>query len=89
MPVASFLFGASEWTLLDHKPQESARAGVAPRCVPVGVLHALDPEDLTTICSGVAMEPDPAGRTFEAWQPGTCSGCSAQLAPQPADVPPG
>lgn len=87
MPVASFILGATGWSILDHKPQVSRREG-DPRHVPVGVLHALDPEDHTAICSGETMEADPSNRSFHPWGAGTCAACSEQLAPRQPSVEP-
>lgn len=89
MPVASFVRGAVDWTLLDHKPQVSARQeGATPRYVPAGEVHALDPEDLTSVCSGEAMVADPAGRSFVPRSAGSCAACNDALDPQAAPTPP-
>jgi len=81
MPVASYLLGAAGWSVLDHKPQSSANLGQPPRLVPVGALHALDPQERTAICSGEAMEPHPSSITFEPGTAGTCPACNEQLDP--------
>jgi hypothetical protein len=88
MPVASFVLGAKAWTPVDHKPSASERLGSPPRLLPEGMLHALDPEDHTAICSGVAMVPDPAGRSFTPAAAGTCAACNERLAPSPRPVRP-
>lgn len=89
MPVASFVRGASGWTLLDHKPQVSARQPEAsPRFAPAGEIHALDPEDLTTVCTGEAMVADPNGRSFVPRSAGSCEACNDALDPQAAPTPP-
>lgn len=81
MPVASFVLGARSWTPLDHKVGDDGPAPV-PRWVPVGDLHALDPEAGTAVCTGEALSPDPTGRSFEPRGPGTCDDCSEALAPR-------
>lgn len=89
MPVTSFVRGATAWTLLDHKPQVSAMdADAPPRHVPVGEVHALDPEDLTTVCTGERMAADPNGRSFVPRSAGSCAACNDALDPQPAPTPP-
>ncbi len=85
MPVTSYVRGAQGWTPLDHKP---AVAATTPRGLPVGDIHAMEPTAGTAVCSGETVQPDVTGRSFEAWAPGTCSGCSEAIAPRPADTPP-
>lgn len=83
MPAASFVMGAEEWTPVDHKV--TAR-DAPPRMMPMGDIHALDPEDLTAECSGTAMAPDPRHRSFTPWGAGSCARCSEALAPRAPDV---
>ena len=83
MPVASFVMGAEGWTPVGHK---STRDDT--RTLPVGPIHAADPEAGTSVCGGIALELDRAGRSFTPWGPGTCARCSESLEPQPAPTPP-
>lgn len=78
MPVASFVVGATEWTPVDHKVDDSEHSR---RMLPVGDLHALDPEDSVAQCTKETMLPDPRQRSFSPWAPGTCARCSEALSP--------
>lgn len=81
MPVTSFVMGAEGWTPVDHKLDESHRSR---RMLPMGDIHALDPEDSVAQCTKAAMAPDPRQRSFIPWGAGTCANCSEALAPRAA-----
>ena len=82
MPVTSYVRGAEGWTAIDH-------GSTTPhRYVPVGDIHAVEPTAGTAVCSGEPKEADPAGRSFTAWDPGTCAACSAVIEPRAAETPP-
>lgn len=84
MPVSSFVRGAEGWTPVGHKANRDDR-----RLLPVGPLHAAEPQDATALCSGAPVELDEGDRSFVPWSPGTCEDCSRALAPRPAPTPPG
>lgn len=79
MPTASFIVGAQDWTPIAHKRGE---ADQSRRMLPMGDIHALDPEDCHAECTGEAMTPDPANRAFTAWAAGTCDRCSEAISPR-------
>lgn len=82
MPVGSFVMGASGWTPLGLKGNRED-----PRMLPVGPIHAAEPQDGTTVCGGIPVELDREGRTFVPWGAGTCDRCSETLEPRPPDTP--
>ncbi|HYI61707.1 MAG TPA: hypothetical protein VEW93_07870 [Acidimicrobiales bacterium] len=82
MPVSSFTCAAEAWTPVGHKvPWDQSRL------LPVGPIHAAEPQDATAVCSGDPLVPDSSGRSFVPWAPGTCEGCSAALAPRAQEAP--
>lgn len=83
MPVGSFVMGAEGWTPLGLKGNRGDT-----RLVPVGPIHAAEPQDATSVCGGLPVELDREGRTFTPWGAGTCERCSETLAPRHAPTPP-
>lgn len=83
MPVGSFVMGAEGWTPVGLKGNRADT-----RMLPIGPLHAAEPQDGTTACGGVPVELDREGRTFTPWGPGTCPRCSQALEPRPSPTPP-
>lgn len=82
MSVQSFVRGAEGWTPVGHKTTRDDG-----RMLPVGPIHAADPQDATTVCGGLPVVLDREGRTFAPWGPGTCERCSATLAPPAHPTP--
>jgi hypothetical protein len=83
MPVETFVMGAEGWTPVGHKATRDD-----PRMLPIGPIHAAEPQDGTSVCGGIPVELDRAGRSFVPWGAGTCDRCSESLAPRPAPTPP-
>ena len=84
MPAVSFVMGAEDWTPVDHKSDDGDRG--ARRMLPVGDIHALDPEHAKAQCTGEAMAPEPGRRSFTPWAAGSCAACSEALSPRAPDV---
>jgi hypothetical protein len=82
MPVASFVMGAEGWTPIGLKGNRDDT-----RMIPIGPIHAAEPQDGTSVCGGLALEVDREGRSFTPWGPGTCERCSESLEPRPPDTP--
>lgn len=82
MPVESFVMGAEGWTPLGLKGNRDDT-----RMLPVGPIHAAEPQDGTSVCGGLPLEVDREGRSFTPWGPGTCERCSETLAPRPPESP--
>lgn len=80
MPVGSFVMGAEGWTPVANR---GGRDDL--RMLPVGPIHAAEPQDGTSVCGGVPVELDLQGRTFTPWAAGTCDRCSEALEPRPAE----
>lgn len=83
MPVASFVMGAEGWTPVANRTSRDDL-----RMLPVGPIHAADPEDGHSVCGGILVDLDREGRTFTPWGAGTCERCSETLAPRAAATPP-
>ena len=83
MPVGTFVMGAEQWTPIGHK---STRDDT--RMLPVGPIHAAEPQDATSVCSGLPVALDLQNRSFVPWAAGTCEACSEALAPRAAPTPP-
>ncbi len=80
MPVASFVVGAADWTPVDHKVDDGDRSR---RMLPVGDIHALDPEDAVAQCTERGDgRPTPVSRSFTPWAAGTCARCSEAVSPR-------
>lgn len=83
MPVGSFVRGAEQWTPVGNR---STRDDL--RMLPVGPVHAAEPQDATSVCAGTAVVLDREGRSFVPWAAGTCPACSDALAPRAHPTPP-
>ncbi|HEX7135189.1 MAG TPA: hypothetical protein VF228_21630 [Iamia sp.] len=83
MPVGSFVMGATGWTPVGLKGNRDD-----PRSLPVGPIHAAEPQDGTSVCRGLPVELDREGRSFTPWAGGTCDQCSEALEPRAAPTPP-
>jgi hypothetical protein len=77
MPVGSFVMGAEGWTPLGLKGNRGDT-----RMLPVGPIHAAEPQGGTSVCGGLPVELDREGRTFTPWGAGTCDRCSEALHPR-------
>jgi hypothetical protein len=82
MPVETFVMGAEGWTPVGHKATRDDH-----RMLPIGPIHAAEPQDRTSVCGGVPVELDREGRSFVPWGAGTCDRCSESLVPRPAPTP--
>jgi hypothetical protein len=83
MPVGTFVMGAVEWT-----PVANRQARDDVRMLPVGPIHAAEPQDATSVCAGTPVDLDREGRSFVPWGAGTCEACSEALAPRAHPTPP-
>lgn len=83
MPVGSFVVGAQGWTPVGNR---GSRDDI--RMIPIGSIHATEPQDGTSVCGGIPLELDREGRSFTPWGAGTCERCSETLEPRPAPTPP-
>lgn len=53
-----------------------------------GLVHAGEPQDGTSVCGGLELELDAAGRSFVPWAEGSCPRCSESLVPTAPPPPP-